>query len=145
MDDAPLSEQSLYYKRVGILDKLKKWDRYNVLMIEWDGDVAYRMAKGWIYREGVGRSLSLPQWEEIAFGQKCRSLAVIQPVMCGGRGQLTAATPPEGWEMRLSAYLRKIGRQALIVPAEIRPIHQSDRWVLWSTRLVLGTKLHHAF
>lgn len=48
---------------------MDRWDRYNVLMIRQEGNMSYRMAIGWIYRESVSSSFEPgPKWEEFSLG-----------------------------------------------------------------------------
>jgi hypothetical protein len=45
------------------------WNRYNVLLVTWHGEVAYRVAIGWIYKASLADSLPPgPQWKLINLG-----------------------------------------------------------------------------
>jgi hypothetical protein len=52
-----------------VLPKPWTWSLYNVMVIEWREDIAYRVAIGWIYLEAVEKSFELgPQMKEITLG-----------------------------------------------------------------------------
>jgi len=62
------STEAEFHRRLESLG-MDRWDRYNVLMIRQEGNMSYRMAIGWIYRESVSSSFAPgPKWEEFALG-----------------------------------------------------------------------------